>query len=580
MFKIQYYIFLLIAYAAINQSFAQEKKDKIKYKADIGERIRKDGERVQKLSFNVVFKQENTTVYCDSSYYYKTTNIMEAYGHVKIVEDSTTITGDYLLYNGDLRTAKLRDNVIYQKGEKKLYTEFLDYDLDNEIAHYFNNGKLVDETNILKSEIGYFYSQWDYALFWKNVFLDAPDYDLETDTLRYNTETKIAYTFGPTTIIKEDSTILNALAGEFRTEVDQSEFVDGQIETDEYFMVGDELFFDDIEKYYKAVGNVVLTSKEDSIIIIGDEGYYDKEAKISKVFGGRPIMKKPIKNDTLYLSADTLVAVESDIDSLKRILAYYDVKLYKKGLSGISDSMAYFKNDSLLFFYDDPVMWNAKNQSESDTISLLIKNEKLDRMYMNSNAFLTSEDTLINYNQIKGRDMTSYFIDNKIDHMDVNGNGEMLYYSLEEGDSVLMGMNKIFCSHMKIEFRDNKLIRFKVYVNPDANFIPPHELTDEIQRLDNFQWRIEERPELFDVAPYLDSTRIINPEIPSIKDSISDLEPVEINNELKTDTSEKVFATPSSNINKDLQAPTKDVKIPLEKSDALNNVKKTKIEGQ
>lgn len=530
MFKIQYYTFILTVLLVTNYSFGQEKKEKIKYKADIGERIKIKDERVQKLTNNVIFTQENTIVYCDSSYYYKTTNVMEAYGHVKIVDDSTVITSDFLIYNGDLRTAKLRKNVIYQKGEKKLYTEFLDYDLDNEIAHYFNNGKLVDETNTLKSEIGYFYSQSDYATFWKNVFLDAPNYDLFTDTLRYDTETKIAYTFGPTKIIKKDSTVLNANKGEFRTDSDQSEFVNGQIETPEYFMVGDELFFDEIEKYYKAIGNVVLTSKEDSIIIIGDEGYHDKEAGISKVYGGRPLMKKPIKNDTLYLSADTLVAIESDYDSMKRILAYHDVKLFKKGLSGIADSMAYFKKDSLLYFYNDPVMWNGKSQSESDTIILRIKQEKLDRMYMNSNAFLTSEDTLINYNQIKGRDMIAFFIDNKMDHLDVNGNGEMLYYNLEKGDSVLMGMNKIFCGRMRIEFKNNELDRFKVYSNPDAKFIPPHELTNDIQRLNGFQWRINEKPELFDVAPYLNEG-FITP----IIEHANPIPAIEVNLELKTE---------------------------------------------
>ncbi|MEO9474684.1 MAG: OstA-like protein [Cyclobacteriaceae bacterium] len=531
MLKLQYYIFLLTVLLISGQSFGQSKKEKIKYKADIGERIKKDGERVQKLTHHVVFTQENTTVYCDSSYYYRTTNVMEAYGHVKIVDDSTTITSDFLIYNGDLRTAKLRDNVIYQKGEKRLYTNYLDYDLDNEIAHYFNNGRLVDSTNTLTSKIGYFYSQEDYAIFWKKVILDAPDYDLYSDTLRYQTETKIAYTFGPTTIIKEDSTVLKANKGEFRTEVDQSLFAQGRIETDEYYMEGDDLFFDDIERYYKAIGHVKLTSKEDSIIIVGDEGYYDKEAGISKVYGGRPIMKRPINNDTLYLVADTLVAVESDYDSAKRILAYYDVKLFKKGLSGIADSMAYFKKDSLLVFYEDPVMWNAKNQSEGDTIKLLLKNEQLDKMFINSNAFMTSEDTLVNYNQIKGRNMTTFFIDGKIDHLNVNGNGEMLYYSLEEGDSTLMGMNKIFCSHMRIEFKDDKLIRFKVYVNPDANFIPPHELTADIQRLDGFQWRIEEKPELFDVAHYLDSTQIQLP--PEAMLPVDSIPSINIDTELK-----------------------------------------------
>ncbi|WP_258104768.1 OstA-like protein [Marinoscillum sp. MHG1-6] len=507
MFKLQYYIIPLIVFATTSIGYSQKKNDKIRYKADELELIKIDNEKVRKLNRNVIFTQENTTVYCDSSYYYKDTNIMEAYGHIRIVDKETTITSERLTYNGDTRIAYLRKNVIYRNEEHTLYTDFLDYDMDNEIAHYFNKGKLIDSTNTLTSKIGYFYSIQDYAIFWKNVFLDAPDYDLYTDTLRYQTQSKIAYTFGPTKIVKPDSSVLNAQKGEFRTKTDESEFKQGAIETPEYYMEGDQLYFDEANKYYKAIGHVVLTSKEDSVIIIGDEGYYDKEAGISKVYGN-PLMKKPIDNDTLFLAADTLMALESEFDSLKRILAFHDVRLYKKGLSGISDSMAYFKKDSLLVFYHEPVMWNNKNQSEGDTIKLLIKNENLDQMLINTNAFLISEDTLKNYNQIKGRNQIAYFVKSKIEKMKVNGNGEMLYYSLEEGDSVLRGMNKVFCSHMELNFRDEKLVMFKVYVNPEANFIPPHELTPQIQRLEGFQWRIEEKPEIYDVVFYYDSTYV------------------------------------------------------------------------
>ncbi len=501
--KIRHYLLvLIIALLPITSLFAQN-NEKIKYKAEVLEMFKRGNERIRKLKYNVVFTQENTTVYCDSSYFYNTKNEMEAFGRVRILDDSAVITSRRLIYKGDVRIANLRENVVYTSGERRLYTDFLDYDLDNEIAHYFNNGKLLDSTNTLTSEIGYFYSNEKYALFWHNVVLIAPDYTLKTDTLRYNTETKVAYTFGRTEIITEDSTVLHALGGEFRTESEQSEFVQGNIETPEYILEGDELYFDDIRKYYKSEGHTKLTAKNKDLIIIGDEGYYDKEAGYSKIYG-RPIMKRIFKSDTLYLSADTLVAVENKADSLKRILAYFNVKIFKEGLQGKADSMAYFRQDSIIFFYNDPIMWNGKNQITGDTIALFTRNENLDRMHLKSNSFLISEDTLKDYNQIKGRQMMAYFVDNKMDFMDVLGNGEMLYYGLEKGDSILMGMNKIFCSTMKIEFTDNKLSRFRVYTLPEAQFIPPQELTPEIQRLENFSWRIEEKPELFDIAYYLD----------------------------------------------------------------------------
>jgi len=497
----QYYIFLIILLGSLGQAFGQ-KHERIKYKADELEYGKKNGDSYRKLTGNVIFTQESTTVYCDTSYYYRKDNMMNANGHVHIIDDSTDITSKKLIYEGNDRMAKLRDKVVYVRGDRRLYTDFLDYDLDNEIAHYFNSGKLYDSTNVLTSKIGFYYAQDDYALFYKNVTLTTEDFVLKTDTLRYNTKTKVAYTFGPSTITTDDGTVVKNKAAEFRTISDQSEFKNGQIETEDYYLEGDKLYFDDIEKYYKAISNVKMTAKDEDVIITGDEGFYDRKNGLSKVYG-HALMKRVLEADTFYLAADTLVSIENDFDSLKRILAYHDVKAYKKGLQGIADSMAYFVSDSLIFFYNDPVMWNNKNQITADTIYLEVSKDEIKQMNLLTNSFLASEDSIQNYNQIKGREMKAYFKDNELDKIDVNGNGEILYYALEEGDSVLMGMNKIFCATMQIRFEDMKLTSFSVYTNPEASFIPPHELTAEIMVLDNFSWRIDERPALFDVAPYL-----------------------------------------------------------------------------
>ena len=490
-----------------------QKKKKIKYQAEgrsINGKI--NGETFRKLIDNVVFKQENTTVYCDSSIFYPERNVMEAFGRVRIVDDSVLITARKLIYDGDNRKTQLRENVIYTRGERRLYTDFLDYDLDAEIAHYFNNGKLVDTTNTLTSEIGYYYANKNYALFWNTVKLIAPTYVLETDTLRYNTITKVAYTFGPTEITQNDGSILHSQGSEFKTVFDQSQFIEGNVETDDYYLEGDSLFFDDLRKYYKAIGNVILTAKEKDIIITGNEAYYDKRHGLSKVYGD-PLMKRILELDTFYIAADTMVSIESEYDSAKRVLAYYDVKMFKKGLQGIADSVSYFLEDSLIYFYKDPVMWNNNNQVEADTIYLEISENEIKKMNMISNSFLSQEDTIQNYNQIKGRDMVADFIENQISHIDVDGNGELLYYALEDGDSTVMGLNKIFTSSMRIRFEDQKLVNFSVYRNPEAQFIPPHEVTLELERLEGFSWRSEERPILFDLAPYLaDSSYITLPE--------------------------------------------------------------------
>ncbi|MEQ9007010.1 MAG: OstA-like protein, partial [Ekhidna sp.] len=331
--------------------------------------FRKNGEKIRRLIGNVVFAQETTTMYCDSSYYYVKDNVMEAFGKVRIIDDSVTITSRKLVYNGQDRTSKLRGNVVYTKGDQRLTTEFLDYNMDTEIGNYYNGGKLKDSVNVLTSETGYYYGLQKYALFWNNVVLEAPDYTLKSDTLRYNTIPKIAITEGKTTIITEDESILHAKGGTFRTKIEQSEFIDGTVETTDYYMEGDQLLFDDLKKYYDAKGNVKLTSKEDDVVITGDKGYADKANGISKVYGNA-LMRRFLQNDTLYLAADTLVSIESEYDSAKRILAYNNVRIWKRNLQGLADSASYFLQDSLLYFYTDPIFWNLNNQLEGDTIAM------------------------------------------------------------------------------------------------------------------------------------------------------------------------------------------------------------------
>ena len=61
-------------------------------------------------------------------------------------------------------------------------------------------------------------------------------------------------------------------------------------------------------------------------------------------------------------------------------------------------------------------------------------------------------------------------------------------------------MNKIICSNIIIRFLDGKVNNLSFYVKPEANFIPPHELTKEQTELDGFTWKEPLRPIKKDVV--------------------------------------------------------------------------------
>ncbi|MCC5919164.1 MAG: Organic solvent tolerance protein OstA [Cyclobacteriaceae bacterium] len=472
------------------------------------------------LAKQVKFTQKDTELYGDSVYHFRDRNVLEVYGRVKVYDgDSVTITGDRLYYDGNARLAQMFGNVEYSDGNMVLYTDKLDYDLNSSTAYYLTGGRLVDDRNVLVSKKGYYFAPIKYMTFKDDVVLTNPDMVLRADSLEYSTETQISYFVGPTEITSANGTVLNSKeGGKYDSRQEQSDFLVADIETPSYYIEGDFLFFDDAKGYYEAIGNVVMTAKEDDIIITGDRARHWDPTGITKVFGN-PVMRRLIQMDTLFMSADTLISVDDELDAKKHLLGFRDVRIFKTDLQGISDSIAYHFLDSTIHMYYDPVIWNIENQITSDTIRIFNKNNTIDKMELRQRAFLVQEDTLKNFNQIKGRNMDAYFKEGFVDYVDVLGNSEGIYFMLEE-EQYLVGMNKFICSDMKIIFKDGEIFDITLYKNPDATLTPPHELKEPETRLKDFKWRDDERPtKEFVVNRDPDRSR---PQVPSrMRDNVS-----------------------------------------------------------
>lgn len=485
-------LFSILGVAAI----AQKKLD-IKHADRLRGGKTKDGERFGKLIGNVVLEQNRTTIYCDSAYFFKARNYVEGFGKVRITEgDSVNITGGKLEYDGNTKIAKLRNNVVFNKlGTATLYTDNLDFERNRNMAYYMNGGKLVDSVNVLTSRRGYYDVSSNMASFKKNVKVTNPDNVMTSDSLQYNSRSKIIYFRTPTTVVnnKDSSTVVYE-QGFYETRTKKSILDKGAAETPEYTLDAEKFNLDDINKKYLFRKNVVMTNKKEKLIIRGQSLDYYRGEGISKVYDNAYIAKVTDNSDTLYISADTLISIESQDPSKKRLLAYHNVKIFRKDLQGVADSLEYRVSDSTLYFYKNPVLWSEGNQMTADSISMLIQNNTIDRIFMVSKAFVISRDTLINFNQIKGRRMTTYFKNKRIDHVVVEGNGESLYFALDEKTNVAMGMNKIICSYITIRFKEGQLNNLSFYVKPESNFIPPHELTPEVMKLDGFIWKEKEKP--------------------------------------------------------------------------------------
>jgi lipopolysaccharide export system protein LptA len=449
----------------------------------------------RRLIGNVKFQQEESTMQCDSAYQFTVDNRFNAYSRVYIqVNDSVAIYGDKLYYNGNTRMAELHGNVKLIDNQITLTTQHLYYDLNTNTANYIRGGKIVDSTNTLTSIWGFYYADDKEFFFKDQVKLVNPDYVMNSDTLKYNTLTEVAFFFGPTTIVSEDNTIF-CMNGWYDTRNDIAQFSrDAYFTNGEQYLAGDSLFYDRNRGYGNAINNIMLKDSVQQTFITGHFAEHFEHEYLSEVTQNA-VLTVIAERDSLFMHADTLRSIQDDDNNRKLIYAWYKAKFFKTDIQGLADSIVYNMSDSIIYLYNDPVIWSENHQLTARRIEIKTADEnRVESIHMFDAAFIVSREDSSAYNQIKGKKIIAHFIENQLRRIDVFGNGEALYYVRDEEEE-LIGINKSMSSDITILIEDNMVVDIILYTNSDANLFPPEQIPNDERFLQHFKWITDKRPQ-------------------------------------------------------------------------------------
>lgn len=454
------------------------------------------GKDVRRLIGDVQFKHDSALMFCDSAYLYAITNSLDAFGNIRIVQgDTISLTGDLLKYDGNARQARVFNNITLRDRKMTLTSQVLNYNLTSEIADYVNGGKIIDGENVLISESGNYFANEKKLSFKKNVVLTNPRYVMNTDTLHYFTLTKTAFFYGPCTITSsgKDSSIIYCENGWYNTATEKSYFgKNAWLQSKEQKLWGDSLLYDRKNGIGRAFGNVNIKDTIQKVIISGDVGYYDEINQKSFVTG-RTLLTQLFDKDSLFMHADTLYASYDTISKNKSYFAFHKVKLFKTDLQGACDSLVYTSSDSTVRLFNNPILWSDKNQMTADSIYIQLANNNIDKLFLKDAAFMVSLEDSARYNQVRGKTMTGYFQKNELYKIDVDGNGQSIYYGRNKRKQ-LTGVNRAECSNMEIYIKESKVSRIKMIEKPEATFFPIKELQPNELMLKGFTWQEERRP--------------------------------------------------------------------------------------
>lgn len=493
-------VFLLLSPALHSQASTikktAKKKIELKYADEDNIGIDKQtGKDMHRFLGNVLLKHNEITMSCDSAHYSPDKNQVTAFSKIHIEQgDTLDLFGDYLFYDGKSEIALVTGNVELIDKETHLNTDAIDYDVKNKIARYNKNGRIINSDNTLTSIIGVYYVSDNLFHFKDSVKIVNPDYIMTADTMDYNTKTETAFFTGPTEL-NGDSIYLYCEKGWYDTKNEVTRiWKNAAIDNRQQIIHGDSLFFDDRTGYGQSFGNVVIEDTTNNLIVKGNYAWYYKQPERFLVTD-RAMFIQVSKGDSLFLHADTISAITVSDTSAKgyRLMrAYYGCRIFSEDLQAKCDSLSYSFQDSVIRFYNSPVIWSEENQLTSDSMAIFTKNRQTDRLELYNSAFVTSQVDTIRFNQIKGRSLTGYFKNNELYKIEIKGNGESIYYLLDGED--VAGVNQSKCANIEANVEKGKISEISDYGNPEGFIDPPDLINPNARRLTGFNWFDNLRP--------------------------------------------------------------------------------------
>ena len=312
--------FLLSALAAAALLYAQEPQKK---KGDDGkvhlisarsaQLIEENGQSYRKVIGPARFLHNGTYLLCDTALWNVNTNIIDAMGNVRIIQERTQLSSETLQYVVDDNMARFRGSLVQleDKDHNTLRTHFLDYNTKDSVAVFQGGGAMRDKDGqVIESLYGTYDSKARLFVFndQVNMYLDTTF--VKTSRLEYRSDLSTAY-FGYATDMWQDDKMLSANDGWY----DRSRelfFFRRKV----HVLTKDQETWSDSLYYYRTrndvdmLGHVELMDTTRNVFALAGKFQYTdtlSQVRMTREPAIMSISEEKGKRDTLYLGGDLLL---------------------------------------------------------------------------------------------------------------------------------------------------------------------------------------------------------------------------------------------------------------------------------
>ena len=443
---------------------------------------------------------DTTQLISKRGYYYVGLHEIFFKDSVQIIDPNFELRTDTLAFNTESQVATFLAPTLIVQDSSRIYCEGGFYDVRNQVAQFSGNPQYQKGDSRAKAQIIQYDGQKNEVTLQGDALFEEPDRRATADILTYLEDTEEILLIGHARYESKDQVIIaDTITYDQKKEVYTTR---GRsiISDPPQLIEADQIDFEKEEGLGIAQGNVIWQDTSAGISIFCERARYKEEGSYLLATGGRhdrPLFISRIEEDSLYMTADTLVA-QTQQDSLQsdttRLLtAFHQVRIFKSDLQALCDSVSYSTRDSLFRLYQDPIIWSDTSQFTADTIHVQLAEGGIDRIDLYNQSLIINSPDLKYFNQVKGKYIHAFLTDGEIRSMKVEGNAETLYYALDDEDAYI-GVNKTACSEMLFSFADNKLLEIRFYREPSGQLIPMEQADHESLKLKGFRWEFERRP--------------------------------------------------------------------------------------
>ena len=275
--------------------------------------ITNEDDKAFRKAVDATFLHNDTYLICDTALWRVADNIINAKGHVKLMQEGTVLTSETLDYYVDRNLAEFRGSMVQlvDKENNTLRTRYLDYNTKDSVAVFANGASMKDKDGqIIESLDGTYDSKASLFTFTNDVNMFTDSVFIKTTSLNYHTDLERA-TFNTYIDFWKDDNMLSASRGWYNRKRETFFFTDKVHATSK-----NQETWSDTLYYYRWSGNVELRGNiqlQDSTHHTSAVSKYllyeDTLSRVTMINEAAVAIADEESNykDTLYVGADTLI---------------------------------------------------------------------------------------------------------------------------------------------------------------------------------------------------------------------------------------------------------------------------------